>query len=88
MIGNEVMLGKPLADLSMGGCRFRGEAWEAKGTELQMVLTFPALSANLPLSAMVVRSTEEDMGVRFHNLSDDQKWALRKHIREMQRRGG
>jgi hypothetical protein len=88
VIGNEVMLARQLADISMGGCRFGGEAWEPKGTELQMVLSFPALGANLPLSGMVVRSSAEDMGVRFHNLSDDQKWALRKHIREMQRRGG
>lgn len=85
VIGREVVLGRPIADLSLGGCRFGGSGWEEKGTEVQMVLTFPALGANLPLTGMVVRSSDDDMGVRFHDMSDDQKWALRKHIREMQR---
>ena len=52
-----------------------------------MVLSFPTLGANLPLAGMVVRSSERDMGIRFHKLSDEQKWALRKHIRELQKMG-
>ena len=85
VIGNEVVLCKPVADVSLGGCRFGDAAWEPAGTEVQMVLSFPALDANLPLTGVVVRSSERDMGVRFHNMSDEQKWALRKHIREMQK---
>ena len=52
---------------------------------MQIVLTFPSLSANLPLLGRVVRATDHDMGLRFENLSDEQKWALRKHIRDVQR---
>ena len=85
VIGEEVMLSRPIADISLGGCRFGGRAWEIAGTEVQMVLTFPTLQANLPLAGIVVRASERDMGVRFHELSDEQKWALRKHIRELQR---
>lgn len=85
VIGNEVVLGRPVADVSLGGCRFDGAAWEPAGTEVQMVLSFPALDANLPLTGVVVRSSERDMGVRFHSLSDEQKWALRKHVREAQK---
>ena len=85
VIGEEVVMSRPIADISLGGCRFGGRAWESAGTEVQMVLTFPTLNANLPLGGVVVRASERDMGIRFHNLSDEQKWALRKHIRELQR---
>ena len=85
VIGEEVVLSQPIADISLGGCRFAGSAWEAAGTLVQVVLTFPTLSANLPLAGRVVRATDHDMGLRFENLSDEQKWALRKHIRDVQR---
>jgi hypothetical protein len=83
VIGEEVVLGRPLADISLGGCRFAGEAWEAAGVEVQLVLSFPSLSINLPLSGVVVRASDRDMGIKFQELSDEQKWALRKHIREL-----
>lgn len=85
VIGQEVVLAAPMADLSMGGCRFAGRGWEAPGTDVALVLSFPRKSANLPLSGIVVRSSNRDMGVQFQNLSDEQKWALRKHIRDAQR---
>ena len=85
VFGEEVVLGRPVADISLGGCRFGGEGWEQAGTEVQMVLTFPTLKTNLPLTGVVVRSSDSDMGIKFQNLSDEQKWALRKHIRELQK---
>jgi hypothetical protein len=85
VIGEEIVLARPIADISLGGCRFGGEGWETPGTQVQLVLTFPSLDANLPVLGVVVRSSDRDMGVRFHELSDEQKWALRKHIREAQR---
>ena len=85
VIGTEVVLSKPLADISQGGCRLLGRGWEPEGAIVQMVLRFPSLDANLPLTGMVVRSTDTDMGIRFHNLSDEQKWALRKHLRDLTR---
>ena len=86
VIGSEVMLAQPLDDISVGGCRFAGPAWESVGTELQLVLGFPSINASVPLDGLVVRASERDMGVRFHRLADEQKWALRKRIREVQRR--
>ena len=47
-----------------------------------MVLSFPKLSANLPVMGVVVRATEEHMAIRFCHLTDEQKWALRKHLKE------
>jgi hypothetical protein len=84
VIGNEVVLGCPVADVSMGGLRFSGAAWETAGTDVQIVLTFPGARAHLPLQGVVVRSSDRDMGIRFKELNDEQKWALRKHLRELQ----
>jgi hypothetical protein len=84
VIGDEVVLARPVEDISLGGCRFGGLGWEAAGAVVQMVLAFPSLKVNLPLQGVVVRSSERDMAVRFSNLTDEQKWALRKHIRDVQ----
>lgn len=84
MIGEEIVLGRRLADLSVGGCSFDGEGWERGGTQLTLVLSFPSLAAHLPLSGVVVRTSERDMGVKFQGLTDEQKWALRKHLKEAQ----
>ncbi len=84
VIGEEVVLGRELADISMGGCRILGGAWEKQGTEVQMVLGFGDAGANLPVHGLVVRASDSDMGIRFHRLSDEQKWALRKHMRGAQ----
>lgn len=86
VIGAEVVLGRPVADISLGGCRFAGRAWEEPGSTVQLVVSFPTLGANLPLTGTVVRASERDMGVKFQDLSDEQKWALRKHIREAQKK--
>lgn len=82
VIGHEVMLAAPLDDISLGGCRFTGPAWEPVGRELDLVLEFPATGATVSLAGMVVRAGASDMGVRFHQITDEQKWALRKQLRE------
>lgn len=84
VIGEEVLLAQPLEDISLGGCRFAGRAWEAEGRVIQLVLSFPASSATVSLEGTIIRSSDADMGVRFHAITDEQKWALRKHIREAQ----
>lgn len=88
VIGQEVVLGRQLSDLSLGGCRLTGPASEDATTEVQMVLSFPALSANLPVTGVVVRASDEYMAIRFCNLTDEQKWALRKHLREARIKAG
>ncbi len=84
VIGREVVLNRRLEDISMGGCRITGQAWESVGAELQLVIAFPALGASVPVRGIVVRAGERDTGIRFDRVSDEQKWALRKHIRELQ----
>lgn len=87
VIGEEIVMGREVSDISLGGCRFRGEAWENVDTEIELVLSFPALGANLPLGGVVVRSNPSEMAIKFRGLSDEQKWALRKHLREAEQLG-
>jgi hypothetical protein len=84
VIGEEVLLAQPLEDISLGGCRFAGPAWEPKGGPIHLVLNFPASGANVSIDGTIVRASDEDMGVRFQAITEEQKWALRKHIREAQ----
>lgn len=87
VIGAEVVLARTLEDLSLGGCKFAGPAWEDPGQPVTLVISFPAQAATLPLSGVVVRSGA-DMAVRFANLSDEQRGALRKHIADGQEAAG
>ena len=85
VIGEQVMLAHPVEDISLGGCRFAGPAWEPEGSELALVFEFSG-GATVPVAGLVVRANERDMGVRFHQITDEQKWALRKSMRETQAR--
>ena len=84
VIGSEVVLWRPLEDLSLGGCRLGGPAWEEPGTQVSVVLSFPAIAASVPLPAVVVRSGARDMALRFHGINEEQRTALRKHIQDSQ----
>lgn len=88
IIGSEVVLARPLDDLSLGGCKFVGPAWEEAGQQVALVLSFPTLSASLPLTGTVVRGGEDDMAIRFVHITDEQKGALRKHILDSQEAAG
>lgn len=82
MIGAEVVLWRPLEDLSLGGCKFAGPAWEEAGSAVSVVLSFPAIAASMPLAAVVVRGGAKDMALRFSGISEEQRAALRKHIQD------
>ena len=84
IIGAEVVLWRPLEDLSLGGCKLGGPGWEGAGALVSVVLGFPAITANLPLPAVVVRSGPRGMALRFQGISEDQRHTLRKHIQDSQ----
>jgi hypothetical protein len=49
---------------------------------LEIVLCFPDQSdATVHVTGEVVRAGERDMGIKFVGLSDEQKWALKKHVK-------
>ncbi|MGB1013883.1 MAG: PilZ domain-containing protein [Nannocystaceae bacterium] len=80
VIGSEVVLSRILEDLSLGGCKFRGPAWEDRGTRVTMVLSFPELAATLPIHGVVVRASRSELAIRFHDLSQQQFESLRGHL--------
>src|SRR5688500_2220658 len=86
MIGSEVVLARPVDDIATGGARFAGPAWEAEDAPVKLVLAFPDSGAAVALDGRIVRAGPHEMGVRFIDMSDEQKWALRKHVREAQGR--
>lgn len=84
VIGAEVVLWRSLEDLSLGGCKLAGPAWEDPGTTVSVVLSFPAVGASVPLTGVVVRAGSRDMAIRFQGLGDEQRQTLRKHIQDSQ----
>lgn len=83
VIGTEVLLARPIADISLGGCKFDGPAWEESGQSLTLILSFTGSSGEpLPITGSVVRATDTDMAVRFLPTNDEQKALLRRHLDE------
>ncbi len=75
-----------LEDLSLGGCRFLGPAWEDRGTRVTMVLSFPERSANLPVHGVVVRASRSELAIRFHDLTEQQFNSLRGYLQACETR--
>jgi len=87
VIGAEVVLWRALEDLSLGGCKFAGPAWEEAGASVALGLSFPAIGPSMPsmpLTGVVVRAGARDLAIRFQGMSDEQRAALRKHIQDSQ----
>ncbi|MEZ4452360.1 MAG: PilZ domain-containing protein [Nannocystaceae bacterium] len=83
VIGTEVLLARPIGDISLGGCKFEGPAWEETGQALTLVLTVPGGAGEpLPIAASVVRASDSDMAVRFTNPSEEQKALLLRFLDE------
>ena len=81
VIGTEVLLARPLEDVSLGGCKFKGPAWEEPGAAVTMILSFPELGdVHLPLTGVVVRASERDMAIHFQGMSDEQRSQLTNNI--------
>lgn len=87
VVGAEVVLWRALEDLSLGGCKLGGPAWEEVGAAVSLVLSFPTIGSmasmpSMPLMGTVVRGGSRDMAIRFHGMSDEQRATLRKHIQD------
>src|SRR5687767_1462446 len=82
VVGAQVVLWRPLEDLGLGGCKLGGPGWEEAGAQVSVMLTFPAINANLSLPAVVLRSDVRGMALRFQGISEDQRHTLRKHIQD------
>ena len=80
IIGTEVLLGREVSDISLGGLRFSGRAWEQAGSKLEIVLSFPD-SGTVHVTGEVVRASDRDMGIKFVGMSEEQRWALKKYVK-------
>ena len=83
VFGAHVALNQPVADLSLGGCCVHGPSIEDCGAEVDLTFVFQGDSNPISLSGSVVRVDEDETGVKFIDLEDEQKWAIRKQIRAM-----
>lgn len=82
VIGTEVLLAREVSDISLGGLRFSGRAWEQAGSKLEIVLSFPdAGAATVHVTGEVVRASDLDMGIKFIGMSEEQRWALKKYVK-------
>lgn len=84
VVGAEVVLWRALEDLSLGGCKLAGPAWEEAGAAVSLVLSFPAVGASMPVAGTVVRASARELAIRFQGLGDEQRATLRKHIQDSQ----
>ncbi|MGB1700224.1 MAG: PilZ domain-containing protein, partial [Nannocystaceae bacterium] len=74
---------QPLADLSLGGCCIHGPSIESCGSEVDLTFVFQGDASTISLRGSVVRVADDETGIQFGKLEDDQKWAIRKQIRAM-----
>jgi len=82
VMGQEIALCCPLGDISLSGCRLLGSPTEPPGMDVELVLSFPSSGTHLPIRAVVVRTSEDDMSLKFQHATDEQKWILRKQLRD------
>ncbi|RJO68520.1 MAG: PilZ domain-containing protein [Myxococcales bacterium] len=81
--GEEVLLFHRIENISLGGISIRAPVVEKVGTTVQLVINFPEANQHIELMGEVVWSREEEegrMGIKFIDLSDNQKSALKKFL--------
>src|SRR5688572_7563925 len=81
--GNEVLLYHRIQNISLGGICIQSSGVEDVGTLVDLVINFPELEASVSLRGEVVwvnRDPPMDMGIRYVDLDNERKDALRKYI--------
>ena len=83
VFGAHVALNQPVADLSLGGCCVHGPSIESCGAEVDLTLVFQGDTNAISVRGSVVRVDQDETGIQFIKVEDEQKWAIRKQIRAM-----
>ncbi len=84
--GSEVYLHHKLLNISLGGICFQCDSPEPVGTEVELLVHFPEISAQLPCRAQVVwanRSAPCDMGLKFLGMDDKKTETLHKYLQKV-----
>ena len=85
-MGSEVYLHHKLLNISLGGICFQCDSPEPIGTEVELLIHFPDIGAQLPCRAQVVwinRSAPGDMGLRFLGMDDKKQETLNKYLQKV-----
>jgi hypothetical protein len=82
VIGAEVVLWRPLEDLSLGGCKFAGPAWEEAGAQVSAGAELPGDRRERAAAGGGGPRGARDMALRFHGISEEQRQTLRKHMQD------
>ena len=80
VLGDEVVLGAPLSDLSMGGCGLEGPVFAEPGARVGLLLDVIGQDRRIALLAEVVRAGEGGAGLRFVDVTEAQRKELRRCI--------
>lgn len=82
ILGQEIAQARTIQDISVDGCRIDRGVLEASGGVVDLVISFPALDTHLAVRGEIMHKSEDSTGIRFRLANEDQRWALRKCIRE------
>ena len=89
--GSEVLLFHKIENLGLGGLSLRTATPEPLGTKVFITINFPAFNEVIEVEGEVVWSNHDepkDMGIKFIQLTEDEKEILRKYISARAKRGG
>lgn len=87
--GTDVLLYHAIQNVSLGGICIRTPSVEDVGTRVDVVVNFPDLGKQLSLQGEVVwcnREEPQDMGIKWVDLTDDDRAALREYLEQVQTR--
>jgi hypothetical protein len=81
--GGEVLLHHRIQNISMGGICIQSPSIEEVGSTVDLVVNFPELGRSVALRGQVVWANREppmDMGIRYIELDDSKRDALREYL--------
>jgi len=81
--GSEVLLFHKIENISLGGISIQASKVEPMGTIVDLVVNFPDLERQIEVQGEVVWASGEeplDMGIRYVNLSPEDKEVLKKYL--------
>ena len=87
--GTDVLLYHGIQNVSLGGICIQNPVVEEVGTVVNVVVNFPDLGKQLALTGEVVwcnREEPRDMGIRWIDLTDDERAALRQYLEQVKTR--
>ena len=89
--GHEVLLHHRIHNISMGGICIQSPSIEEVGSVVDLVVNFPELGRSLALRGQVVWANREppmDMGIRYVEMDDKKRQALREYLDRVVPDGG